>query len=188
MTDVIKKICIIGITTCILHCVISPISTALGDLHSQRISDTPLVIRGRAHRHHNCLLKCFKSQSLQHTDQLQNKRQYSSGRSHGTWSQRAVLPHLTYIQLKSLPTSWLSDTLCPHKYGNIWLYHLLTAGFKTWGRLPLNEAPVFTGRHYLFKFGFLSLSFSPKRSPSILSLCPIQSIVWYMLLDAPSGW
>lgn len=121
-----------GITSYILHSVISPISTAWGDLSSQRIIGTPLVIRGRAQRRHNCLLKRFKRESLQHTDQLQNKRQYSSNRSHGTWSQRTELTYLTYIQLKSQPPSWLSDAPCPQKYGQIWLYHLLTAGFKNW--------------------------------------------------------
>lgn len=131
VTDV-KEISMMGITSCILHSVISPISAAWGDLHSQRIIGTPLVIRGRAQRRHNWLLKRFKSLSLQHTDQLQNKRQYSSRRSRGAWSQRTELTWLTYIQLKSQPPSGLSDTPCPQKYGQIWLHHLLTAAFKSW--------------------------------------------------------
>lgn len=132
VTDIVKEISMMGITSCILHSVISPISAAWGDLHSQRIIGTPLVIRGWAQRRHNWLLKRFKSQSLQHTDQLQNKRQYSSRRSRGAWSQRTELTWLTYIQLKSQLPSRLSDAPCPQKYGQIWLHHLLTAAFKSW--------------------------------------------------------
>lgn len=132
VTDVVKEISMMGITSCILYNVISPISAAWGDLHSQRIIGTPLVIRGWAQRRHNWLLKRFKSQSLQHTDQLQNKRQYSSRRSRGAWSQRTELTWLTYIQLKSQLPSRLSDASCPQKYGQIWLHHLLTAAFKSW--------------------------------------------------------
>lgn len=131
VTDV-KEISMMGITSCILHSVISPISAAWGDLHSQRIIGTPLVIRGWAQRRHNWLLKRFKSPSLQHTDQLQNKRQYSSRQSRGAWSQRTELTWLTYIQLKSQLPSRLSDASCPQKYGQIWLQHLLTAAFKSW--------------------------------------------------------
>lgn len=185
VTVAVKKICMKAITSHILHSVIGPILTAWGDLHSQRIIGTPLVIRGRAQRHHNYLLKRLKSESLQHTDQRQNKRQYSSSRSRGKWSQSTELTCLTYVQLKSQPPSWLSGAPCPQKCGEIWLYHLLTAGFKSWfpqrtarhstrcARIQSSKkGQTAAAQHYRLKRDNSAFSNFPKLNPPHSSLKP----------------
>lgn len=56
---VATKISIMDITSCIFHSAITPITVALGGLHSQRIIGISSVMGRRARRWHNSLLKCF---------------------------------------------------------------------------------------------------------------------------------